>query len=56
VSVFLHNLAAGEPVDAILKSYPTLKAEDVQAALLYAAKRLSLQPTQLKDEPKYFPI
>lgn len=37
VSVILDNLAAGEPVDSILRSYPTLKAEDVQAALWYAA-------------------
>jgi uncharacterized protein (DUF433 family) len=37
VSVVLDNLAAGEPVEAILKSYPTLKAEDIQAALWYAA-------------------
>jgi uncharacterized protein (DUF433 family) len=37
VSVILDNLAAGEPVDAILRNYPTLKSEDVQAALGYAA-------------------
>jgi uncharacterized protein (DUF433 family) len=37
VSVVLDNLAAGEPVDVILKSYPTLKPEDIQAALWYAA-------------------
>ena len=37
VSVILDNLAAGESVDSILRSYPTLKAEDVQAALGYAA-------------------
>lgn len=36
VSVVLDNLAAGEPVEAILRSYPTLQAED-QAALGYAA-------------------
>ena len=38
VSVVLDNLAAGEPVERILKNYPTLKPEDVQAALLYAAE------------------
>ena len=38
VSVILDNLAAGEPVERILKSYPTLKAEDIQAALQYAAE------------------
>ena len=37
VSVVLDNLAAGEPVEAILRSYPTLKAEDIQTALWYAA-------------------
>lgn len=39
VSVILDNLAAREPLDAILKSYPTLKAEDIQAALWYAAEK-----------------
>ncbi len=38
VSVVLDNLAAGEPVEAILKSYPTLKPEDIQASLSYAAE------------------
>lgn len=28
VSVILDNLAAGEPAEAILKSYPTLKPEE----------------------------
>jgi uncharacterized protein (DUF433 family) len=37
VSVILDNLAAGESVESILRSYPTLKAEDIQAALWYAA-------------------
>ena len=37
VSVVLDNLAAGKSVDAILRSYPTLKAADIQAALWYAA-------------------
>jgi uncharacterized protein (DUF433 family) len=38
VAVILDNLAAGEPAEAILRSYPTLKPEDVQAALQYAAE------------------
>lgn len=38
VSVILDNFAAGESVEAILKSYPTLKHEDIQAALVYAAE------------------
>jgi uncharacterized protein (DUF433 family) len=37
VSAILDNLAAGESVDSILRSYPTLKAEDIQAAQWYAA-------------------
>ena len=37
VSIVLDNLAAGLSVDEILASYPTLKAEDVQAAIAYAA-------------------
>ena len=38
VSVILDNLAAAESVERILKNYPTLKPEDIQAALLYAAE------------------
>ena len=38
VSVVLDNLAAGIGTEELLKSYPTLKAEDVQAALDYAAE------------------
>ena len=37
VSVILDNVAAGEPFEAILRSYPTLTNEDIQAALWYAA-------------------
>jgi uncharacterized protein (DUF433 family) len=37
VSVILDNLAAGIGADAILQNYPTLKREDIQAALEYAA-------------------
>jgi uncharacterized protein (DUF433 family) len=38
VSVILDNLAGGISQDAILRSYPTLKPEDIQAALSYAAE------------------
>ena len=38
VAVVLDNLAAGVQRDELLKSYPALKAEDVQAALEYAAE------------------
>lgn len=37
VSVVLDNLAAGRTVEQILKSYPTLEPEDIQAAITYAA-------------------
>jgi uncharacterized protein (DUF433 family) len=35
-TVILDNLAVGEPVEAILRSHPTLKAQDIQTALWYA--------------------
>ena len=38
VSVILDNLAAGESAETILRSYPTLNPEDIQAALQYAAE------------------
>lgn len=38
VSVVLDNLAAGVETPDLLKSYPTLSAEDIQAALEYAAE------------------
>ena len=38
VSVILDNLAVGASIDAILRSYPSLTREDVQAAIAYAAE------------------
>jgi uncharacterized protein (DUF433 family) len=38
VSIILDNLAAGETAEAILKSYPSLRQEDIQAALQYAGE------------------
>jgi uncharacterized protein (DUF433 family) len=38
VAVVLDNLAAGVGTDELLKSYPTLSAPDIQAALEYAAE------------------
>jgi uncharacterized protein (DUF433 family) len=38
VSVILDNLAAGLGRDEILASYPSLAAEDIEAALAYAAE------------------
>ena len=37
VSVVLDNLAAQVSEKEILQNYPTLKKEDIQAALAYAA-------------------
>ena len=36
--MILDNLAAGETPQRILDNYPTLRAEDIQAALSYAAE------------------
>ncbi len=38
VSVVLDNLAAGIGRDEILASYPSLKPEDIDAALAFAAE------------------
>jgi uncharacterized protein (DUF433 family) len=38
VSVILDNLAAGLSIDEILRSYPSLSREAVQAAISYAAE------------------
>jgi len=37
VSVILDYLTAEEPVEEILRQYPTLKAGDIRAAVAYAA-------------------
>ena len=38
VSVILDNLAANVTSDELLKSYPSLHQEDIQAAVSYAAE------------------
>lgn len=38
VSVLLDNLAAGVGVEELLKSYPSLVPEHIQAAIAYAAE------------------
>lgn len=38
VSIILDNLAAGVSTEEILKSYPSLSSEDIQAAIAYAAE------------------
>ena len=37
VSIVLDYLSAGESEEEILKQYPTLKTEDIRAAVAYAA-------------------
>jgi uncharacterized protein (DUF433 family) len=37
VSIILDYLSAGESEEEILKQYPTLKSEDIRAAVAYAA-------------------
>ena len=38
VSIVLDNLAAGLSLDEVLRSYPSLNREAVQAVVLYAAE------------------
>ncbi len=38
VSVILDNLAAGVDPDEIVRSYPSLAPQDIQAAIAYAAE------------------
>lgn len=38
LSIVLDSLAEGSTPEEILKDYPTLKPEDIQAALAYAAE------------------
>lgn len=38
VSIVLDNLAAGNSTEEILKSYPSLTQEAIQAAIAYAAE------------------
>ena len=47
VSVILDQIASGESWDDIIKGYPELKKEDIQAALLYASALLD--HTEVKE-------
>ena len=38
VSVVVENLAAGIGIEELLRSYPSLAAQDVQASIAYAAE------------------
>lgn len=45
VEIILEKLAYGETEDEIRKEYPFLRKDDIKAALLYAAKTISLEET-----------
>jgi uncharacterized protein (DUF433 family) len=47
VSVILDQIASGESWDDIVKGFPELKKEDIQAALLYASALLD--HTEVKE-------
>jgi uncharacterized protein (DUF433 family) len=38
VSLIIDNLAAGAPEEEILSAYPSLKKDDIRAAMAYAAE------------------
>jgi uncharacterized protein (DUF433 family) len=46
VSVILERISDNEPWESILKAYPELGKEDIQAALLYA--RVSLEHAEVR--------
>ena len=50
VSVVLDNLAAGLSSEEIVTSYPSLRPDDVVAAIAYAAHLVSSLPFVLHDE------
>lgn len=43
VEIILRKLSQNIPTDEILADYPKLKAEDIQAAIAYAATALSTE-------------
>jgi uncharacterized protein (DUF433 family) len=49
VRTILEYLAAGETVENILNAYPLLEAEDIQAALAFAAAAIDVP---IGDSPK----
>jgi uncharacterized protein (DUF433 family) len=46
--VLLDFLAAGDSIDALLREYPQLQREDIQAALSYAARLAREEPIASK--------
>ncbi|HUT88067.1 MAG TPA: DUF433 domain-containing protein [Thermoguttaceae bacterium] len=53
VSVVLDNLAASVPLDELLGSYPSLTAEDVQAAIAYAADLARQRTVPVRSIPTH---
>jgi uncharacterized protein (DUF433 family) len=53
VSVVLDNLAAGLTPEEILRSYPSLTYEAIQAAIAYAAKLTRERPVTGSSDRKY---
>jgi uncharacterized protein (DUF433 family) len=45
IDIIVEKIAYGETKEDIKKDYPFLTDQDIRAALLYAAKRLSLEET-----------
>lgn len=41
VEIIVEKVAYGATIDDLRKDYPFLKADDIRAALLYAAKRIA---------------
>jgi len=51
VSVILDNLAAGLDRNQIVQSYPSLTAEDIEAAIAYAAELVRERTVPLPMDP-----
>jgi uncharacterized protein (DUF433 family) len=45
VDILIEKMAYGATIEDLKKDYPFLKADDIRAALLYAAKRVALEET-----------
>ncbi len=52
-SVILDNLAAGNSQDEILKSYPSINPDDIQAVIAYAAELALVSCYLITSEPRF---
>lgn len=50
VSVILDQIASGESWDSIIRGYPEISKEDIQAALLYASAQID--HSEVKEAPQ----